>query len=76
MALMHGPYFVQQPLPLDPALAQEHVEFGRERLVPDVNQTGDDVADALAALGTDVRLAEHYPHGALRWSEEADKIGQ
>lgn len=23
-----------------------------------------------------MRLAEHYPHGALRWSEAADKIGQ
>lgn len=45
-------------------------------MVSDVLWTSEDVAGALAALGTDVRLAEHYPHGALRWSEEADKIGQ
>ena len=45
-------------------------------MASDVLWTGEDVAEALAALGTDVRLAEHYPHGALRWSEEADKIGQ
>ena len=41
----------------------------------DVLWTGEDVVAALAALGTDVRLAEHYPHGALRWSEDSDKIG-
>ena len=34
------------------------------------------MAEALAALGADVRLAEHYAQGALRWSEDADKIGQ
>jgi len=45
-------------------------------MASDVLWTGEDVAEALAALGTDVRLAEHYAHGALRWSEEADKIGQ
>ena len=45
-------------------------------MASDVLWTGEDVAEALAALGTDVRLAEHYLHGALRWSEEADKIGQ
>ncbi|MCH7611652.1 MAG: hypothetical protein IIB10_13320, partial [Chloroflexi bacterium] len=42
----------------------------------DVLWTGKDVAEALAALGTDPALAEHYPHGALRWSEEADKLSQ
>ena len=45
-------------------------------MASDVLWTGDAVTAALAALGPDVRLAEHYPHGALRWSEEADKIGQ
>ena len=45
-------------------------------MASDVLWTGDDVTAALAALGADVRLAEHYSHGALRWSEEADKIGQ
>ena len=26
-------------------------------------------------IGMDSRIAEHYPHGALCWSEDADKIG-
>lgn len=30
----------------------------------------------LQALGQDVRLAEHYPHGAIRWRAEADKINK
>lgn len=42
----------------------------------DVLWTTEEVAEALASMGADVRLAEHYPHGALRWSEDADKIGQ
>lgn len=44
--------------------------------VSDVLWSSEDVAEALASMGADVRLAEHYPHGALRWSEDADKIGQ
>lgn len=42
----------------------------------DVLWTSDDVAGALAAMGADVRLAEHYPLGALKWSATADKLGQ
>ena len=42
----------------------------------DVLWTGEDVGEALAALGMDSRFCEHYPHGALRWSEDSDKIGQ
>lgn len=33
----------------------------------------EDVEAALAERGADVRLAEHFPHGAVRWSEEHDK---
>jgi len=35
----------------------------------------DQVARALAAAGLDERLAEHMPHGALRWRAEHDKLG-
>ena len=42
----------------------------------DVLWTSDEVSEALASMGADVRLAQHYAHGALHWSEDADKIGE
>jgi integrase len=41
----------------------------------DVLLTRDAVLGALAALGLDERLADHMPHGAIRWRPEADKRG-
>jgi hypothetical protein len=41
----------------------------------DLLWTVEDVGAAIARMGADVRLAEHYPHGAIRWSEYSDKIG-
>ncbi|MFL5580075.1 MAG: tyrosine-type recombinase/integrase [Gemmatimonadaceae bacterium] len=41
----------------------------------DVLLTREAVARALGAAGLDVRAAEHWPHGAIRWSEAADKKG-
>ncbi len=41
----------------------------------DVLRTPDQVRNALAGAGMDERLAEHMPHGAVRWSEESDKMG-
>ncbi len=35
----------------------------------------DGIRRALAAEGMDERLAEHMPHGAIRWSPETDKQG-
>ena len=41
----------------------------------DVLRTSDQVRNALARSGMDERLAEHMPHGAIRWSEQTDKMG-
>ena len=41
----------------------------------DVLRTVEDVRYALAGAGMDERIAEHMPHGAIRWSDEHDKIG-
>lgn len=43
--------------------------------VSDILMGVQDVEAALAERGADVRLAEHFPHGAIRWSEEHDKEG-
>jgi integrase len=43
--------------------------------VLDVLWSTDDVDRALAERGQDVRLAAYYPHGAVRWSAEFDKLG-
>lgn len=41
----------------------------------DLLLTHDQITRALAAAGMDERLAEHMPHGAIRWRAEADKQG-
>lgn len=41
----------------------------------DVLQTPDQVRAAIAEAGMDERLAEHMPHGAIRWDSESDKMG-
>ncbi|MBX6332065.1 MAG: site-specific integrase, partial [Gemmatimonadaceae bacterium] len=41
----------------------------------DVLLTPERIRAALAEAGMDERLAEHMPHGALRWSAESDKMG-
>lgn len=41
----------------------------------DVLRTEEAVRRALATSGMDERLAQHMPHGAIRWSEEKDKMG-
>ncbi|MDB4888122.1 MAG: hypothetical protein JWN79_3560, partial [Gemmatimonadetes bacterium] len=41
----------------------------------DVFLTKDTAARALAAAGMDEGLADHKPHGAIRWSESHDKLG-
>jgi hypothetical protein len=41
----------------------------------DILLSSDRVAKALAAAGMDERLADHMPHGAIRWSAESDKQG-
>ncbi len=41
----------------------------------DILLSAKQVALALAAAGMDERLAEHMPHGAIRWSAENDKMG-
>ena len=41
----------------------------------DVLLTRDQVLHTLAAAGLDERLADHMPHGAVRWRPEADKRG-
>lgn len=41
----------------------------------DVLLTADRIRAALAAEGMDERLVDHYEHGAIRWSPEADKEG-
>lgn len=41
----------------------------------DVLRTVDQVRAALAGAGMDERLAEHMPNGAIRWSDESDKMG-
>ena len=43
--------------------------------VPDLLRDLDHVRAALAATGMDERLAEHMPHGAMRWPSEHDKMG-
>ncbi|WP_405284334.1 hypothetical protein V3331_01880 [Gaopeijia maritima] len=35
----------------------------------------DQVRAALAGSGMDERLADHMPHGAVRWSDQSDKMG-
>jgi len=41
----------------------------------DVLLSGDRIQAALAAAGMDEHLAQHAPHGALRWAAENDKQG-
>jgi integrase len=41
----------------------------------DVLLSAERVRQALAAEGMDERLAEHMPHGAIRWGEQTDKEG-
>ena len=41
----------------------------------DVLLTQEAVEAALASAGQDVSLAEHMPHGAIRWRAESDKLG-
>ena len=41
----------------------------------DVLRTTDDVRTALAGAGMDERSASTSPHGAIRWSDEYDKVG-
>lgn len=41
----------------------------------DVLRTREQVERALAAAGLDLRHAEHWPHGAIRWPEATDKLG-
>lgn len=41
----------------------------------DVMLSKDRISAALANAGMDERLAEHMPHGAIRWSAESDKQG-
>ncbi len=41
----------------------------------DLLLSGDRLVRALAAEGQDVQLAEHMPHGAIRWSADSDKMG-
>lgn len=41
----------------------------------DVLLTRDAVVEALAASGMDERLADHMPHGAIRWRQDSDKMG-
>jgi integrase len=41
----------------------------------DVLLTADQIRATLAASGMDERLAAHMPHGAIRWSEQSDKMG-
>ena len=43
--------------------------------VSDVLKTEKDILAALAALGMDDHMAEHMPHGAIRWRAEHDKKG-
>lgn len=41
----------------------------------DVLFSRDQLVAALATAGMDVGLAEHMPHGGIRWSDESDKQG-
>jgi hypothetical protein len=41
----------------------------------DVLLSTERVRDALAAEGMDERVADHMPHGAIRWGEQTDKEG-
>jgi len=41
----------------------------------DILLSTDRIARALATAGMDERLADHMPHGAIRWSDESDKQG-
>lgn len=41
----------------------------------DVLRTTERVAEALAGAGMNENLADHYAHGAIRWSAETDKEG-
>ncbi|HZL28077.1 MAG TPA: hypothetical protein VFC39_16250 [Acidobacteriaceae bacterium] len=41
----------------------------------DILLSSDRIARALATAGMDERLADHMPHGAIRWSDESDKQG-
>lgn len=41
----------------------------------DLLLTRERICSALAAAGMDERLADHMPHGAIRWRAEADKQG-
>jgi len=43
--------------------------------VSDILKTARDVQRALAAQGMDERMAEHMPHGAIRWRSDSDKQG-
>ena len=43
--------------------------------VSDLLRDPGQVGAALAAAGMDERLADHMPHGAVRWSDDRDKMG-